>query len=68
MANEALTVVQQKYLTDVVDYVNSKGDKQVYKYFFTKSRNKGCGGHPELSEHGEIAQELTVFLKLTLNW
>ncbi|MDJ1484085.1 SGNH/GDSL hydrolase family protein [Cytophagaceae bacterium YF14B1] len=68
MANEELKTMQQKYLTSVVDYVNSKGDKQVYKYFFTKSWNKGCGGHPELSEHAEIAQELTAFLRSTLNW
>jgi lysophospholipase L1-like esterase len=68
MTSEELKAVQRRYLTGVVRYVTGKGEAKVHSYFFSKSWNKGCGGHPELSEHSEIANELTAFLKQTLKW
>lgn len=68
MANDKLTKVQKNYLAGVIDAVNKAGDKKVYKYYFTKHWNAGCGGHPSIAQHQEIADELTAFIKQTMNW
>lgn len=66
MANAKLTAFQQKCLTGIVGHLNRQGDKRVYSYFFSRSFNRGCGGHPSLAEHALIAGELTAFIKQTL--
>jgi lysophospholipase L1-like esterase len=68
MANVRLTSVLKNYLTGIVRHVNTQGDKKVYKFFFSRSFNKGCGGHPDLSDHQQIANELTGYLKKTFGW
>ena len=68
MADAKLTAAQKKYLTSVVAYLNKQGDASVHSYFFSRSFNSGCGGHPDLAEHVLIAGELSAFLSKTLNW
>jgi hypothetical protein len=68
MGNEQLTAALKRYLTGITTYVNDKGDKKVYKYFFSKRFHNGCGGHPDLEEHGQIANELTAFIKQIEGW
>jgi lysophospholipase L1-like esterase len=68
MANARLTKVLKNYLTAVVQQVNTKGDRKVSKFFFSKSFNNGCGGHPDLADHQQIASELTAYLRSFLQW
>ena len=68
MADQNLTAVLKKYITAVVDEANRKGDKKVHRYFFSKSYNSGCDGHPDLLEHQQIAKELTTYLESIMKW
>jgi hypothetical protein len=68
MANARLTAVLKNYLTGIVSHVNAKGDRKVQKFLFSKSFNNGCGGHPDLNDHQQIANELTAYLKKSFNW
>ncbi|MEO6849424.1 MAG: SGNH/GDSL hydrolase family protein, partial [Mucilaginibacter sp.] len=68
MGNQKLTAVLKNYLTSVLTYLNDRGDKKIYKYFFSRSFNSGCGGHPDMAEHGLIAQELTAYVKQVEGW
>jgi lysophospholipase L1-like esterase len=68
MANASLTRVLKNYLTGIVRHINASGDTKVQKFFFSRSFNKGCGGHPDLSDHQQMANELTAYLKKSFNW
>lgn len=68
MANEELTSVLKKYITSVVHAVNDSGDKNVYRYFFSRSYNNGCDYHPDLAQHKKIAAELTKYIKQLKGW
>jgi lysophospholipase L1-like esterase len=68
MADATLTPVLKKYITAINKYVNKAGDKKVTHYFFSKRYFHGCGTHPDMAEHQEIAHELTAYLKQLKNW
>ncbi len=68
MADAKLTAVQQNYLTGIAAEANRRGDARVHTFFFSRSYNSGCGGHPDLAEHGLIANELEPFLKKIVGW
>jgi lysophospholipase L1-like esterase len=68
MADSGLAAVQKRYLTGIVSAMNNEGDKKVSKFFFSRGFNSGCGGHPDLNEHGLIAEELTRYLKQLKGW
>jgi hypothetical protein len=68
MADAALVAAMKKYLTGVVSYLNAQGDQKVSQYFFSRSFNSGCGGHPDLKEHQLIAAELSAYIKKLMNW
>jgi hypothetical protein len=68
MADEALRSVLKNYLTAIVARVNATGDKRVTKFFYSRSWNSGCGGHPDLAEHQLIASELQKYLKTLMKW
>ena len=68
MADSALLVVMKKYLNSIVSYKNKKGDKKISSYFFSKIYNHGCGSHPDINEHQQIAKELTAFISKLKNW
>ena len=68
MGNKALTDVQKRYLAGIVAAMRAAGDGRVSSYFFSKQYSHGCGGHPDLAEHGLIAQELTDYLKKLMGW
>ncbi len=68
MADAPLTAYLKTNLTRIVDQVNRAGDKKVHTFFFPRSYNGGCGGHPDLAQHRLIAGELTAALKSTLHW
>lgn len=63
MADEELTIYLKKMVTSVVDHMNVEGDNGVEKFFFSRSYNSGCGGHPDIVEHELIADELIQYLR-----
>lgn len=68
MADAKLAAFMKKTLTAVVNQLSNSGDKKITHYFFSKQYHKGCDWHPDLEEHKEIANELTAFIKKTMNW
>jgi hypothetical protein len=68
MANDALSATLKNYLAGAVNEVRANGDMHVHKYYFSRRYNSGCGDHPDLQQHGEIARELTAFLKTIMHW
>jgi len=63
MSSYKLSLVLKSYLTEIVRRLNDEGDKRVYKYFFSKHYRNGCGGHPDIEEHKQIADELIAFFR-----
>lgn len=63
MANEELTAWMQSILPRVKE---ATGDNLVSTFFFSRSWNNGGGGHPDMAEHEQIADELTAYLKTIL--
>jgi len=68
MADARLTAVMRRYLTGVVAAAQAGGEKNIDKFFFARSYNAGCGAHPSLAEQELIGNELTAYLKKSLNW
>jgi lysophospholipase L1-like esterase len=68
MANQKLTAALQNYLTGITNYMNMRGEKKVYKYFFSRQYHNGCDGHPDMAEHRLIANELTAYIKKLKDW
>jgi hypothetical protein len=68
MADATLVKVLKNYITGAVDHIQQNGDKQVSKFFFSRSFNSGCGGHPDLKEHQLIAKELSDYIASTMQW
>jgi len=68
MADDGLATVQKKYLDGIVSHVNASGDSNVSHYYFSKRWDKGCGSHPSLDEHREIAAELSAAIKKIKHW
>lgn len=68
MANIILRNTLARYLNGITAYMNNNGDKKVYKYFFSKQFHHGCGGHPDMDEQGQIAEELTACIKQVEGW
>ena len=68
MADNTLVAVMKNYLTGIVNALHAEGDTKVHKFYFSKSFNSGCDGHPDLAEHQLIANELTVYVKTLMGW
>ena len=68
MGNAELTAWLKDRLTHVVAQENAQGDKNVHAFFFSRSYNGGCGGHPDVAQHQQIAQELSAGLRPILGW
>lgn len=59
----------QNCLTAVKSNVDAANpsDKPVALHFFQPMRANGCGGHPNVADHGILAQELMPFFKKLVN-
>jgi hypothetical protein len=68
MADEKLVAVMKKYLRGIADYMHRQGDSKVHTYFYSKQYHNGCGGHPDLEEHQQIARELVAYTKKIMHW
>lgn len=68
MADSALTVILKKYLTGIAAYAKNYGDLKVHTYFYSRRYYHGCGGHPDMDEHLQIAAELTGYIRGLMKW
>jgi hypothetical protein len=68
MADDYLLGYMKKYINGIVNQLNTEGDNKVHKFFFSRSFNNGCGGHPDIDDHKLIADELTAYLQSELGW
>lgn len=68
MGDATLTAALKEYLNRVEDRLHREGDARVHTFFFSRSWNRGCGGHPDLDDHQLIAKELTTYLKKQMAW
>jgi hypothetical protein len=68
MGDAYLNGVLKNYISAVVSTLNNSGDVKIHKYFFLRQYHNGCGGHPDLAEHRQIAAELTAYLKKLEHW
>jgi len=68
MADDQLVSVLKRYLTGIVSNLNSDGEEEVYKFYFSKRYTGGCGAHPSVEEHAAMANELAAFIKQKMNW
>lgn len=68
MANAELTPILKNYITGIVQNLNNNGDKKISYFFFSRSFNDGCGGHPSMAQHVLIANELTGYIKNLERW
>lgn len=68
MGNATLTSALKRYLGGIVGAAGRSGDSRVHSYFYSRQYSHGCGGHPDLAEHEQIAGELTAYLKKLMGW
>ncbi len=68
MADAKLTTYLKDNLTQVAEKAHQQGDKNVGTFFFSRSWNSGCGGHPDIAQHQQIAAELTAYLHSKMHW
>ncbi len=62
MANKELAAYHKKYIPFIVSRVKKAGVKNCYSFLYSRSYRSGCGNHPSMSEHSQIAVELNRFL------
>ncbi len=68
MADAKLTAYLKENLTQIVGKMHQSGDQNVSTFFFSRSWNSGCGGHPDIAQHQQIAAELTAYLHSEMHW
>ncbi|MEJ8844016.1 SGNH/GDSL hydrolase family protein [Lacibacter sp. H375] len=68
MASETLKDFMRKSITSVIKELNTKGERKVHSYIFSKQYKNGCDNHPSLEEHEQIAEELTAAVKKIMKW
>jgi hypothetical protein len=68
MGNATLTAVLKSYLTSVCTATKAAGDQKVQFYFYARQCAHGCGGHPDMAEHRQIAAELTAYIRQVMGW
>lgn len=58
----------QHYLSTVKENIDAQypSDKKVALYFFEPMHARGCSGHPNVEDHGILAEQLTPFFKKLL--
>lgn len=68
MADAVLKAALKNYLLAVRNHFIKGGDKNVYQFIFSKQSIAGCDSHPSISEHEQIAGELTAYIKAIKKW
>jgi Carbohydrate esterase 2 N-terminal/GDSL-like Lipase/Acylhydrolase family len=68
MADSVLNPVLHRYLDGIVNALHNSGDKNVYRYFFSKRYDHGCIDHPDIAEDYEMAKELVPYIRHLMHW
>lgn len=68
MAGPELKAALIKYIKAVQESLTTSGEHNTGSYFFDKTYQSGCGSHPSVAEHQQIAAELNAYLKKTMKW
>lgn len=68
MADAKLLAAFTNYLPAVRNHFFAAGDKNVFRYIFSKQSISGCDSHPSIAEHKQIAGELTAYIKEIKKW
>ena len=68
MGDAKLTAYLKDNLNQIVDRMHRQGDENVSEFFFSRSYNSGCGGHPDIAQHQLIADELAAYLHSEMHW
>lgn len=68
MSDASFDQVLRKYINGVVAFMNGHADKNVSKFFFSRTYTSGCGGHPDKKEHQLIAKELSAYIATVMQW
>lgn len=68
MADNNLREFLRSALQDVVAQRQSAGDRRISYHVFEKAYTGGCDYHPSVTEHGQIAMELTAVIKKIMKW
>ena len=68
MGDDSLKAYQQMVLAQVVEECIESGDPDVHEFIFSKRYHNGCGGHPDVDDHRQIAAELAAYVASTFNW
>lgn len=63
MANDQLRTALRNYLQGIKNHFASAGEAVPDTFMFEQQYIKGCGEHPDVSDHQAIAKLLTPFLK-----
>ena len=59
---------QKQSLTKVVDELNHRGDSKIHKFFVSNFAGTGCGTHPSVEQHYDLARELEPFVARVMGW
>jgi len=59
---------QKAAITKVVEQLNGAGDDRVHKVFSIPIAGKGCGTHPEVSQHALMAEQLGGVIAAAMGW
>jgi len=68
MANRQLDQALKEYIGAVTRSIRLSGDEKITHFFFSSRYTSGCDAHPDMKEHGKMAEELSVFLRNQMYW
>jgi hypothetical protein len=68
MAHQSLKDALNVRNNAVLRSLQNDGEHNIATFSFKNSYQKGCGSHPSIAEHQEIAKELTGFIKQKMKW
>ena len=69
MGDEKLTAALKNYINGIISFMHEdERDDKIDGYVFKKQYKSGCGFHPDLEDHRQIAEELIPFIKKTMQW
>ncbi len=68
MADDTLRTFLKGALNGVLQQLHKDGDTLVDSFVFEQSYTSGCDYHPSGSEHQQIAQQLTTFIRQKMKW
>lgn len=59
---------QLQSITRIVEHLNRHGDPRVYPFFVKSMDGTGCGTHPGVEQHFDIAAQLQPYIAQVMGW